>query len=145
MDWGTHYTCHEFPFPKQMQIFKLHSRQSPPSAKSRSNRFWHGLPRHAQLFMRSTMPPPPLLPHSAPTLRLTCTLNHSFYKQINYVLQENSQKRAGEKNSTTEKTRIIEAKVGERWQRSDREEREGTEAGTSKRARRKSNRARVWP
>lgn len=130
MDWGTHYTCHEFPFPKQMQIFKLHSRQSPPSAKSRSNRFWHGLPRHAQLFMRSTMPPPrsaslflsTLLP-SAPTLRLTCTLNHSFYKQINYVLQENSQKRAGEKKLNNGKTRIIEAKVGERWQRRDREER----------------------
>lgn len=61
-DWGTHYTCHEFPFPKQMQIFKLHSRQSPPSAKSRSNRFWHGLPPsppRPALHAHNTNPLPP--------------------------------------------------------------------------------------
>lgn len=40
-----------------------------------------------------------------------------FYKKIHKNEQE-------KKNSTTEKTRIIEAKVGERWQRRDREERE---------------------
>lgn len=39
-----------------------------------------------------------------------------FYKKIHKNEQE-------KKNSTTEKTRIIEAKVGERWQRRDREER----------------------
>lgn len=65
-------------------------------------------PRHAQLFMRSTTPTPSPLTTIppwpvAPTLRLTCTLNHSFYKQINYVLQENSQKRAEQKKNQQRK------------------------------------------
>lgn len=139
-DWETHYTCHEFPFPKQMQIFKLHSRQSPPSAKSRSNRFWHGLPpRHAQLFMRSTIPPHPLTPASS----LARCAHTSFNMHLkSFVLQTDklcSTRKFTKTSSTKKKTnngkkRIIEAKVGEMWERRDMEgrETESTEAGTSK-------------